>query len=86
MASIMKCSQKNCSEIAVWAYFWPGYSEPLFGCEVCTCNALGVAEAIGFELCVLPVASLLQERPRDPVVERNALNPATQERSDQEVL
>jgi hypothetical protein len=75
----MKCSQKSCSEIAVWAYFWPGHSEPLFGCEVCTRKALGIADAMGFDLCVLPIASL-QEGPKLPAIEPKPQNPATQER------
>ncbi len=78
----MKCSQKSCSETAVWAYFWPGHSEPLVGCEVCTRKAIGVAEAMGFDLCVLPIASF-QQASTGPAIEANAVNPPTQSGSDQ---
>jgi hypothetical protein len=78
----MKCSQKTCDEVAVLVYFWPGHSEPLYGCEHCGRQAAGVAEAMGFDLCLLPI-ELFQQSTTTPAIEPQAPNPATQERSEQ---
>lgn len=46
----MKCSQKECNEIALWTYVWPGDAKRSWACFVHTHKAATVAETLGVKL------------------------------------
>ncbi len=51
----MKCEQNKCESEAGWRFTWPGRNEMLV-CRECAKKAARVADAMGFDLEVKPLA------------------------------
>lgn len=57
----MKCETNTCEGFGAWRYTWPGRNE-MRVCTRCAARAVGVAEAMGFDLEVKPVQLVMCER------------------------
>jgi hypothetical protein len=53
----MKCQQQNCNEDATHKVYWPGKPEPLLMCARHKRVSEYLADAMGMNLCVEPIAS-----------------------------
>lgn len=58
----MKCETTTCEGEAAWRFTWPGRPEMQQVCTRCAARAMGVAEAMGFDLEVRRVLVVLCER------------------------
>lgn len=56
----MKCETNMCEGFAAWRYTWPGRNETRV-CTRCAARAVGVAEAMGFDLEVKPLHVVMCE-------------------------
>lgn len=57
----MNCETRSCESSARWRFTWPGRNE-MRVCTRCAARAVGVAETMGFDLQVKPLAVVLCER------------------------
>ncbi len=60
--SAVTCEQNKCEAEAGWRFTWPGRNEMLV-CRECAKKASRVADAMGFDLQVIPLSPEAQREP-----------------------
>ena len=58
-AEVMKCATHDCMDDAAIRAYWPGQTKDF--CVPCAMRAVNVAEAMGFQLSVVPIVEPGQE-------------------------